>query len=113
RAPDVHELPRRVEHEDAVIAPDAPVGSERKVPLGSVLDPRSVEVLFGELRLRDRVPDLLGRGQDEHLVDLGRLDLGHRRHRPSSWVLSSVSAETRGSEYLVIQRSWTSRIGTS
>src|SRR4029450_5686371 len=76
------------------------------------LDLRPVEVLGRELRLRDRVPHLLGRGADEDGVHLGSL-LGHRAHAVSSNSdLRSASADTWRSRYLSIHRSWISRIGT-
>src|SRR6266849_3769891 len=80
------------------------------------LEPRvneaAVEVAARELRLRDRLPDLLRACLDEHRVDLDvRLD--HRAHAvSSSSCLRSASADTRRSVYLSIHRSWIRRIGT-
>src|SRR5262245_18205299 len=112
REPGVDEPPRRVplEHVDLVRElPVVPRLAHRLVRL----DGDAVEVLGCELRLHDRVPHGLRRRLHEHLVDLGRLHLGHRGHAvSSSSVLSSASADTRRSVYLSIHRSWISRIGT-
>src|SRR5258707_5665604 len=116
RAPGVAEQPRRVglqhlavdELLRAVSRPSAPW----RARLGGRLDGAAVEVLLGELRLRDRVPHLLRRRADEDGVHLGCL-CSHGAHAVSSnSVLRSASAETRRSVYLSIHRSWISRIGT-
>src|ERR671918_2656080 len=115
RSPAVDQPPWRVVLERRVVAPVAPVGPDRSVPLGRGLDACLVEVAPCELRGGDRLPDGLRAGLDEHLVHLGGLrGLGRRGHELSSSrvVLRSASAEARRSVYLSIQRSWISRIGT-
>ena len=72
----------------------------------------SVAVLLRPLRAGEGLPDPLGRRLDEDAIDLRRR-LGHGRHDSfSSSCLRSVSALTRRSVYLSIQRSWMRRIGT-
>src|SRR6266404_7479198 len=115
RAPLVHEAVRRVPFGNGPTSPIlGPVRGTSQPLLGRELDPRAVKVLRRELRLRDRIPDLLGCCADEHLVDLdGRVRSRSRAHAvSSSSFLRSSSAETRCSVYLSIQRSWICRIGT-
>src|SRR6476646_2475191 len=113
REPLVHEAVRRAPLGNRLPAL-RPVPVARQALLGRELDVHAVEVLHRELRLRDRIPDLLRRCADEHLVDLdGGVRSRSRAHAvSSSSFLRSSSAETRCSVYLSIQRSWICRIGT-
>src|SRR5436190_9797099 len=86
--------------------------SVRRTCLEGRVDEAAVEVAARELRLCDRLPDLLRACLDEYGIDLN-VRLNHRAHAvSSSSCLRSASAETRRSVYLSIQRSWIRRIGT-
>src|SRR5215510_9382216 len=83
RAPAVRQPARPIGLQDLAFHPEllalrGPLLVGRAL-LESGLELAPVEVAHRELRLRDRIPHLLGRGADEDGVDLRRL-CGHRRH---------------------------------
>src|SRR6478736_5142313 len=107
---------RWVGFQDLVVAPQVAVRrvvADRRAGLGGRVDSGAVKVLAGEFRLRDGVPDLLRGRPNDDLVHLHRVDLARGGHRAfSKLLLSWVSADTRRSVYLSIQRSWINRMGT-
>src|SRR5215210_2563981 len=77
-APAVAQAPRRIRLEHLTVDPElllaGRVRPERSARLERRVDVAAVEVPARELRLGDRVPDLLRRRLDEHLVDLRGAD---------------------------------------
>src|SRR5579863_3354718 len=73
-----------------------------------VFDATTVPVALGPFRLRDRIPDRLGRCLDVDAIDLGGPDRSRCRGHAmsSSWVLRSRSADAWRSRYLSIHRWW-------
>src|SRR5919197_5823971 len=59
RPPAVHQPARGILFEDRFVAPELTFRTERAAPAVRELDTGRVEVLLGELRIGDRLPDLL------------------------------------------------------